>query len=387
MHSKLSLVFLVWVACFSWAAPRAYAYNCQGRNDKHTAYRISGTIHDEPSTAEFGYRGNGLDAPKVSPINGTVFDWWYFDAATSSLSSSDLSSAAIVFYTASPVGFPRLINETTILQATLSGTWANGTAFGWEDYPTQVEVEGGRFDSNGKWGNVGGWQSREGSRKWKVQYGKYGDDIYGSMTFNAIAPPHLPCGFPNPGDTEAIMPHVGWANVIPAADAHVVVQINGERMEFDGFGYHDKNWGDQPFLNSVRSWYWGHGTLGPYQIVFFDALDPSYPGSASEHFSAYVARDGKIVSASCGTESAIVRPVGGDDTYPPTVTSEIPAGYSITFTDVEGKTMWINATNLATSYDGAPIYARFLGTLQGGFVGDEQVLSGVAQYEQFKMSL
>ena len=75
-----------------------------------------------------------------------------------------------------------------------------------------------------------------------------------------------------PDDTALVMPHVGWSNAVPGAGTHVSLDVRGTRLEFDGFGYHDKNWGDIPFAEAVQSWYWGHAQLGPYTLVWFDAL-------------------------------------------------------------------------------------------------------------------
>lgn len=43
----------------------------------------------------------GLDSPKVTPINSTSWDWWYFDV----VSEDAQSSAVLVLYTAPETGF------------------------------------------------------------------------------------------------------------------------------------------------------------------------------------------------------------------------------------------------------------------------------------------
>ncbi|KAF8123814.1 hypothetical protein K438DRAFT_2003179 [Mycena galopus ATCC 62051] len=45
-------------------------------------YNIPSTIQNGTSTAVFTSAASGFDAPKVQPINGSVFDWWYFDVVS-----------------------------------------------------------------------------------------------------------------------------------------------------------------------------------------------------------------------------------------------------------------------------------------------------------------
>ena len=132
----------------------------------------------------------------------------------------------------------------------------------------------------------------------------------------------------------------------------------------------------------MDSWFWGHGHLGPYSIVWFDARD----STGTEHFSAYVAENGHIISASCvNGSSVVVRPWGGEDAYPPPATTANLDGFTLTFADVQGKEFVVNVTNIVATVEFATAYDRWLGTLEGGFVDGSGNWSGVAQYEEFKV--
>jgi len=48
------------------------------------------------------------------------------------------------------------------------------------------------------------------------------------------------CGPLEGGQPEQVLPHIGWVNVMPAADATVDVTILGKSLQFQGNGYHDK---------------------------------------------------------------------------------------------------------------------------------------------------
>ena len=62
---------------------------------------------------------------------------------------------------------------------------------------------------------------------------------------------------------------------MPDADATVDLTVGGVPLQFAGAGYHDSNWGADPFVGNLAHTYWGHARVGPFSVVFSDALDPS----------------------------------------------------------------------------------------------------------------
>ena len=54
------------------------------------------------SKVQFISEEKGLDAPKVIPVNGSAYDWWYFDA----VSEDQSHSVVVVFFAAPAAGFP-----------------------------------------------------------------------------------------------------------------------------------------------------------------------------------------------------------------------------------------------------------------------------------------
>jgi hypothetical protein len=145
-------------------------------------------------------------------------------------------------------------------------------------------------------------------------------------------------------------------------------------------GYHDKNWGDAPFFSAVQSWYWGHARLGPYSLVWFDAL--TY--TAKEYFSAYVVKDGEVVESTCKKNSVVVRPWGANSEYPPQVTSGPPEGLGLVF-DLGKKdgALVVNVTSDLVVLD-AVVYQRFIGSVHGCFEKSGKCFGGRTLYEQFK---
>lgn len=139
-----------------------------------------------------------------------------------------------------------------------------------------------------------------------------------------------------------------------------------------------QNWGVVPFVESIGSWYWGHGRLGSYSIVWYDALTPR----GTECISAYVARDGRVLGSQCS--GIQVRPTGANSSYPPTQVTGNPAGFYITIDLGSSGVLDVNVSSLRTIVDSTH-YRRWTGQLKGGMQGLE-VLEGVALYEQFALN-
>jgi hypothetical protein len=96
-----------------------------------------------------------LDAPQIDPINGSVFDWWYFDVVSE---TNPDDSLVVTFFTSSMEAFPFLDpNETSILSVWLWASFANGTVFEDSVPATVATVTGadGRTNSSGNWSPTG----------------------------------------------------------------------------------------------------------------------------------------------------------------------------------------------------------------------------------------
>ncbi|KAK9234115.1 hypothetical protein V1525DRAFT_422544 [Lipomyces kononenkoae] len=326
-----------------------------------------------------------LDMPKIRPgVNATSYDWWYFDV----VSTDARASVTIVFYDSGPEGF---INpyERGPLSVSITGLFPNGSAYDFSAPATSAVVSrhaGGSFATSGVYKDSGfEWKGTTSSDDGEVTYVVSIDapsiGVNGTVSFKSIAPPHYPCGLNVPGATEQLFPHVFWSNAIPDALAQVDLSLAGAELKFDGYGYHDKNWGDTPFVTTTATWYWGHAHLGPYSIVWFDAVD----SVGTEHFSGYVAKGGKVLLSSCAKDSAVARPWGANDTYPPTVTTGVMQGLDIQFDLGHGKTFWANVSTTAVAIDFG-VYVRTLGTVTGGLHGCSKTFDGIALFEEFKFT-
>lgn len=183
-----------------------------------------------------------------------------------------------------------------------------------------------------------------------------------------------------------MLPHVGWSNAVP--DAHATVSLaftassDQATVAFaDGVGYHDKNWGDEPFVASTEQWYWGHARLGPYSLVWFDAFDRE----GVEYVSGYVTAGGAVLASSCATAAVVARPWGANGQFPPNATTGVPQGLGLVFDLGRGGWLRANVTTGTVAVGPRTGYTRALGSLVGGVDGGV-VYEGRALFEQFAMA-
>jgi hypothetical protein len=81
------------------------------------------SINTGNSIAQFTSGLAHLDGPKVNFLNGTSYDWWYFDA----VSSTTNASVVIGFYIATDIGF-QFVPPGSGISINFFATFENGTS-------------------------------------------------------------------------------------------------------------------------------------------------------------------------------------------------------------------------------------------------------------------
>ncbi|KAJ5166099.1 uncharacterized protein N7482_004880 [Penicillium canariense] len=337
-----------------------------------------------------------LDSPQVRSINSSVFDWWYFDAVSE---TDPRESLALIFFTSTAAAFPWLPpNETSVLVAYIWASFANGTVFADYLHATIARVAGGEGanpPSSGNWSSTGcSWTApKDDLSQYEVIVSSKEMQVEGRLSLSSELGPHLPCSIQPGTTTLEIAPHMGWVALKPDAVGQVDITVRGSSLSFQGPAYHDKNWSDRPFEESVQSWYWGHGHIGPYSVVWFSYLavdDPSHMA----YVSGYVARNGAVLVSSCNSTLLSVRPTGAFGTsarYPPRA-GDVPDGFHLEF-DL-GDTGWLRANVSGTVVAGdGKYYVRWAGKMAGEVVqsggkpgydaATQSQLHGSAVFEQF----
>ncbi|KAJ5207534.1 Hydroxyneurosporene synthase [Penicillium cf. griseofulvum] len=405
--------------------PRAGRYSRSGK------YHIPGAVQNGTSKARFDIPTPkttldtetlfSLDAPQIDRINGSVFDWWYFDVVSE---TNPDDSLVVTFFTSSMEAFPFLDpNETSILNAWVWASFANGTVFEDSVPATVATVTGadGRTNSTGDWSSTGfTWNALTANlSRYEVIIASEKLQVEGRLTLTSRTPSHLPCGVQLGRTILEIAPHIGWVNLVPDAVGEVDMKIYGSTLKFRGPGYHDKvnltrgklgtsadqvaqNWSDRPFIDSVQSWYWGHGRLGPYSIVWFSYLAINDTTNTT-YVSSYVAKDGEMLVSACDPSVLTVRPVGRGTTgrYPPRA-RDIPEGFIMEFDLGEAGQLNVNVSARTVVAGDEEYYMRWTGDMvgevesEGGGGGPKEEtggpdvhssssssLAGVAVLEQF----
>ncbi|KAJ6457628.1 hypothetical protein C8R45DRAFT_563619 [Mycena sanguinolenta] len=352
----------------------------------HTpTYFIPSLVHNGTSQAQFTSTAAGVDAPKVQPINAASWDWWYFDVV--STDPTRLSSVVVVFFASLQSGFPLLppSNPDSVTSAYISVSFPNGTIWSASSSADGANVEAIGDISSGAWLGSGFSWTGTAASGYLIRIDSPDIGVTGTIDFRPTIPAHYPCGSIAAGQTLEVGPGIGWANAIPDAASVVNLKISGTQLAFSGSGYHEKNWSNQVFTSLVGSWYWGHGRIGPYSIVWFDFLGPT----GKEAVSAYVSKSDRIVAASCTLGSITVRPTGQNSTYPSVISIGNPSGYRIEVDlGKESGTLVADVEVLGNLVPVNPEYGRFLGNITGSLVapGGEATtgLLGMALFEQFK---
>ncbi|CAI7645726.1 unnamed protein product [Penicillium discolor] len=326
------------------------------RDTSSGSYKIPSAVQNGTSKAQFEIPTPAttldmetlfrLDAPQIDSINGSVFDWWYFDAVSE---TNPDDSLVVTFFSSSAEAFAFLnANETSVLNVWLWASFTNGTIFA-DSAPATVAT----------------YEIIIASEKLQVE---------GRLTLTSQVPRHLPCGVQAERTVLEIAPHMGWVNLIPDAVGEVDMNIHGSTLKFRGPGYHDKNWSDQPFVDSVHSWYWGHGRLGPYSIVWFSYLAIDDPTNAT-YVSSYVAKDGEVLVSACDPSILTVRPIGSPGTtggrYPPRV-GDLPEGFRLEYDLGEGSgQLKVNVSVRTVVAGNGKDYTRWTGDIVGEVIESE----------------
>ncbi|EXJ70151.1 uncharacterized protein A1O5_06219 [Cladophialophora psammophila CBS 110553] len=325
------------------------------------------------SKVEFTSAGAGLDGPKLDKVNATTFDWWYFDIGSENLNAE--ATLLMVTGDAFTLGFPFTLGTSNygILTVLQPNDTIYQQIFLGGDATVVVSGDG----SSGNWEGTGvSWTGTPDLSSYTVNIDVPLLGLEGTMTLKSIAPAHFPCSSNGAGQTEELFPNIGWANAIPDAVGTVDLNLGGEHVSFTGTGYHDKNWGAKRLPSTVTSWYWGHGRVGPYSLVWFDAIAID----GDEYISGYLAKNGTVVSSGCS--GILVRPTRVNSEYPPAPLQGDPSGFHIEYTTSEGKFV-VDVENHAVAWEPPLVsggYTRWTGNITGGFE-DQQQYTGATVHE------
>lgn len=138
---------------------------------------------------QFTAEDNTLDAPHISAVNSTVYDWWYFNA----VSADSALALTVVFYTLTDNAFIYIEQNTSDVYVSVSALLPNGTTLHDTIAPANQALifSGGnlRESASGQWigANASFWGASDlktfGLQLDLVQFG-----IQGELVFESVCP-------------------------------------------------------------------------------------------------------------------------------------------------------------------------------------------------------
>ncbi|RAH48845.1 uncharacterized protein BO95DRAFT_355940 [Aspergillus brunneoviolaceus CBS 621.78] len=307
-----------------------------------------------------------LSAPKLSAVNASAFEWWYFDAVAA---HNPNLSAVVTFFTSAPAAFPMAPrNGSSVVWSYVYVSLPDAPPAPAPPPPGDEGRDGDGDRDGGTGGGSGGNDRGDKGPNLEVWIGWDGSRISGRLRLENATSPRTPCTTSQRFDPSLRLGSVGWVNIVPHAKATVDLIVDGEAVKFEGYGYHDKNWSERPFHSLVKKWFWGHAHVGPYSLVWFQEtpLNSTIPVA-----SASVLKDGVTVLSGCEAGIVSVQRVG----------HAAASGFA-----VEVVMRGVRVTMLGTrevAGDGQHFF-RWSGTVDGEVLG-QKVNGGVAVFEEFDL--
>ncbi|KAL4940471.1 hypothetical protein BDV06DRAFT_213447 [Aspergillus oleicola] len=376
-------------------------------NGRYTL-NIPPTLSSGPVPADFrtaSQTQSDLDSPKLPRANVSTFDWWHFDAI--SLENPN-ASLAITFSNAGPNGFPLDLpgvsyvfpnttnpgNETGeentgTLYAHIAITFPDGRSVRHIQNVESARMHGSGDSSVAIWHGAGGWMGSEEGYEVEVVVNQTEVQMQGGMSFERITNPHTPCSLPTNFSSSLSLGDrgLGWVGVLPDAMARVDVTVNGERLLFEGYGYHDKVWSTTPFTSSVGTLHRGRAHLGLYSLLWVSYTpaststspsDPSNPNPEQPQetiVSHFLARDGETISSGCSDTVSIVP--GMEQTE-----GGLVSGFHVSIPGAEISVAGDNEVLDGNGEGAVAGHMRWHGRARGMLEGNDE--EGVAFFERFE---
>lgn len=329
-----------------------------------------------------------FESVKLSAINSTAWEYWYYDA----VSSDGTSGVAITFFRDPSLSSYGL----GILRVEVDAVWSNGTQYTTTLFVNESTVTTCPDTTYGKWnmsdeGIDCSFKISSDLRTSSIKVA--GPGVSGTFEIESFAPPRYPDGgiYPDAHSSLALAPLTYWNEAIPAGRVTSSLVLNNTPFQLTGIGGHDRNFAPYIWDYLATHWYWIRAVTGPYAVVFWtftSAID------GVTYVSAFLSEDGvEIFASRIGTPGDM----GGYATLQLTYGGEVHGSFADQSTGFviemveeekdgcEGRKWSFGIEHKNAAFE-APqgsndAYSRFVNTASGGLVGGE-VWTGAANSEQ-----
>jgi hypothetical protein len=149
---------------------------------RDTIITIPSTAQSGPSDAQFAFHGEQLDAPELTLVNATAWQWWYYDV----VAPDQTSSFVMAFFSAPSTAFPLLPPGLGSMDVVgIWGTFANGTAFTNYVPADEAIITLNQDGSSGSWQGSGVEWFENGS-SYVVTFDSAGLGVKGTVSLQSV---------------------------------------------------------------------------------------------------------------------------------------------------------------------------------------------------------
>lgn len=209
-----------------------------------------------------------------------TYEWWYFDTHL-----QDGTIIVVVFYTKSAVN-PK---GPAAPYATFEITSPEGKT---QMETVRVPVEQSHFETACCDIKIGNCSFKGNLTDYKIHFEN--EKVTADIELNGTVPTWRPkCGSILFGKNEEYQ--FAWIPSVPEGNVRADVTMNGKKKHYEGYGYHDHNWGNISMLKLMNHWYWGRAKIGPYTVITSWITSEKQYGY--KDFDVFmIAKDGKILT-------------------------------------------------------------------------------------------
>ncbi|KAF2874841.1 hypothetical protein BDV95DRAFT_616096 [Massariosphaeria phaeospora] len=232
---------------------------------------------------------DSLERSKMSAINGTAFEQWYFETV------SEAGDAFLIAFGRDPsykaFGHGVLPIEMTFLFR--NGTRVPLTAFAHQSHVTDCcgEVRGEWTLADDK-GTIS-WRVSADVKSAEVKFDT--PMVQGLASWKSRTPARYADGslWPSKSASTEVAPHMHFTEPIPIADAQVSLTVHGSPLEFKGMGGHFHDWVAFNWFNVLDGWEMLRATAGPYAFTLLNPTSRVHRGV--NYQSAILFKDGEPI--------------------------------------------------------------------------------------------
>ncbi|KUJ17818.1 uncharacterized protein LY89DRAFT_562480, partial [Mollisia scopiformis] len=206
-----------------------------------------------------------FESPRLSAVNYTAWEQWYFDSV-----ASDGSSNTVITFFRDPTSHTGLGSLWVMHDA----VWPNGTRSSSITYVEEAQITHCPSYTYGLWNSSAENASFTFNVTTDLKEAAISistPETKGTWSITTLGPARYPDGFlyPNSNASTLFAPMLWWVEAMPAGDVQTRFDIAGSPIAFTGYGGVDYFAGSFIWDYICKEWYWMRGVVGPYSIVFW----------------------------------------------------------------------------------------------------------------------